>query len=109
MEHIFQRFPDVGEAILDRLDNKKLVRCGKISKRWKDLTDQRKTIWIRMIEKYIGKMDSFSDDWKKVVFKTPVDMVQQLAIATHDFFKEYDVEYISPLFIAATFGNLKLT
>ena len=90
MENIFKRFPDLGKDILDCLDDKKLVRCRRISKRWKTFTDQQKTIWIRMIEKYLGKSNTFPDDWKKVVFKTPVDMVKELAIATHGFFEKYE-------------------
>ena len=62
-----------------------------------------------MIEKYIGKSNTFPDDWKKVVFKTPVDVIRQLAIATHEYFQKHKKGCFSPLLIAATHGNLQLT
>ena len=62
-----------------------------------------------MIEKNIGKRNTFSEDWKKVVFKTPTPLVKELAIEVEKFSKEYSDEVFSPLFIAAYQGSLALT
>ena len=88
MEEIFERFPGLGKAILAHVDDKTLVLWRKVNKRWRDFNDNQKTFWIRMIEKEIGKSNTFSDDWKKVVFKTPVRMVKELAIDTHEICKK---------------------
>ena len=109
MENIFEKFPNLGGNILHCLDNKSLVRFKKASRRWMNFTDQQKTFWIRLIEKHIGKTETFTDDWKKVVFKTPVQIVKELAVAVKKFYKSYESEHFSPLFIAAEQGNLKLT
>ena len=109
MEIIFGRFPGLGEAVLRNINDEGLVKIRKVNLRWKDFIDRQKTIWIRKIEKKIGKRDTFSDDWKKAVFKTPAPMVRELAINVEKFFKIYRGEIFSPLFIAAQQDNLVLT
>ena len=109
MENIFEKFPNLGGNILHCLDNKSLAHFKKVRRRWMNFTDQQKTFWIRLIEKHIGKNETFTDDWKKVVFKTPVQVVKELAVAVKKFYKSYENDLFSPLFIAAEQGNLGLT
>ena len=111
MENILARFPDVGETVLGQVDDKSLVLCRGVSRIWKNFTDQQKTIWIRKIEKFIGQRNTFSDDWKKVVFKNRVDIIRDLATALQEFYKSPDNQYeiYSPLFIAVEHGNVQLT
>ena len=111
MGKILARFPDVGEKILDQIDDKSLVLCRGVSKIWKNFTEQQKIIWIRKIEKYIGQRSTFSDDWKKVVFKNRVDIIRNLATSLEEFYESPNKLYKvhSPLFIAVKQGNVQLT
>ena len=43
MEEIFVRFPDVGKAILNQLDEKSLVLFKEVSKTWRDFNEGEKT------------------------------------------------------------------
>ena len=66
-----------------------------------------------MIEKNIGKRNTFTEDWKKVVFKTKIQIVKELALATHEFYKlrmkrNWFRQIFSPLYIAADQGKLQL-
>ena len=85
MENIFRRFPDMGEAILSHINDKSLVLCKKVDGTWKNFIDEQKIIWIRMIEKHIGKSNTFPNDWKNVLHKTSVQMVSELAVTVQKF------------------------
>ena len=102
MENIFTRFPGLGEAILAHVDNKSLALWRKVDRKWKNFNDNQKTFWIRMIEKHIGKPNTFSEDWKNVLFKTPVEMIKKIGMSTNDFYIKFPnlSEQYSPLFIA---------
>ena len=68
------------------------------------------TLYLLPIETYIGKDHTISDDWKKAVFQTSIQMVKELAIAVHKFHTQYpEDKKVSPLFISAQQGNLQLT
>ena len=109
MEDIFNKFPNLGEKILRQLDNKKLVTCKKVGRRWRIFLDQQKIVSIRLIEKHIGKSKKFSDDWKKVISKTPTHMVRRLALTVEEFCQneKFKKKYC-PLFIATNQNNLLL-
>ena len=67
-------------------------------------------MYLLPIETHIGKDHAISDDWKKAVFQTSIQMVKELAIAVHKFYTQYpDDKKVSPLFISAQQGNLQLT
>ena len=40
-----------------------------------------------MIEKHIGKSNTFSNNWKNVVYKTTVPMVGELDVTVYEFYK----------------------
>ena len=109
MDNILQRFPDIGEAIFCNIDDKSLVTCKKASETWKSFIEKQKLIWIKMIEKHIGKWNTFSDDWKKVISKTPTHMVRRLALTVEEFCQneKFKKKYC-PLFIATNQNNLLL-
>ena len=75
METVFERFPPVSKDILDSLSNESLVQCRKTCPVWRNFIDEEKTVWIRMIEEYVGKVNSFPD-WKKTVSKISTDTVR---------------------------------
>ena len=112
-DKFFKQFPEMGEAILNCINEKSLVAMRKVNRPWMNFVDQQKIIWVRMIEKHIGHRNTFPDDWKKVVFKTPVQMVKDLAIAVQEFYETetnmFKDQIYSPLSIAAYQGNFQLT
>merc|ERR1719273_1794990 len=55
MEEFFLRFPHICLMIFDTLDNQTLVKCRLVSKKWKSCIDGEKIVWLRMIQKFIGR------------------------------------------------------
>ena len=51
MENIFLRFPQMGESIIRLLDNKSLVLCREVNKKWKNFIDCQKILSVRMIQR----------------------------------------------------------
>ena len=117
METVFERFPTLGKDILDSLSNEGLVQCRKTSPIWKNFIDEEKTIWIRMIEKHVGKVN-LHPDWKKSLSKISTDTARELASAVclfytskqceHEDISQRSQEKWSPLHIVAECGNLHL-
>ena len=110
MENILSRFPDIGKAILVQVDNKSLVTSREVSRIWRTFTGHQKTIWIRMIKKYIGQQNTFSKDWNIVVSKTKFQTVKDLAIAVQEFYESHNgnKKYF-PLYVAVDQNNLQMT
>ena len=58
MDNIIVRFPFACEAILRQLDAQSLVFCREVSRKWKNFTDGKKTVPIRIITKYIAQWEN---------------------------------------------------
>ena len=43
-------------------------------------------LWVEIIQKYVGNIEEFPDTWEKLVDKTPIEVVKDLALAVHQFF-----------------------
>ena len=85
MEDIAFRFPHLGEAIFDQVDDKTLINCRKMSKRWCQIIDGQRNTWLRLLKKYIGKFDDRDDVWEKVYAlhrssKTPGQKLKEVTI-----------------------------
>ena len=54
MEEVFLRFPDIGEVILDCLNEKSLENCKKVGRAWKNFIENpnQKFLWIQIIKKH---------------------------------------------------------
>ena len=50
MNGLFLRFPHLMEQILQKLDNKSLVKSREVTRIWKKLIDQKKYPWIRIVK-----------------------------------------------------------
>ena len=88
MKTIFQRFPDICCDIFDQLDNQNLAKSKEVSVSWCSFINSEKFWWIRMIQKY-GHEDINENlgIWRKVINRTPFEIVKKLAIAVQQFFK----------------------
>ena len=54
MEEVLLRFPHIGEAGFDCLDEKSLENCRKVCRTWKNFIEDpnQKLLWIQMIKKH---------------------------------------------------------
>ena len=84
MEEIFLRFPGLGDRIFKNLDEKILAKCRKINYTWKNSIDNEKTIWIWMIQRHIGNLNT-SLDWKSSLSRTSKYTIKELAKGKQNF------------------------
>ena len=85
MEEIFQRFPLIAQKILNHVDNETLINFKKVSRNNADFLEKERFYWIRIIQRYNCLFGEFHEVWKKVVSKTPVGIVKELAVAVYQF------------------------
>ena len=50
IEQVFQRFPEVGEQILEHLDDQSLTNCRQVNRFWLNFVDSRKLFYWRKIQ-----------------------------------------------------------
>lgn len=109
---VLSRFPSVAQNIFKELDSKSLIKCRKASFLWQNFIDNEKFIWIRRMQKYNGNMEEFYEQWKLVIRKTPIEVVEELSKTVMQFFKDnisrIERQY-APLHIAAMQGLLGLS
>ena len=97
LANLAARFPHLGEAIFDQVDDKTLINCRKMSKIWCQIIDGQRNTWLRLLKKYIGNFDDIDDVveklyaldrvyhmqkalyltvWKRAVKKMPFEMLK---------------------------------
>jgi hypothetical protein len=107
MKTFFQRFPDLCHDIFDQLDDPNLAKSKEVSVTWCSFINLENIWWIRMIQKYWDEEDP--DVWRKVIVRTPIEIVKNFAIASRQFYKCYEkIRNMSPLHIMAHSGDLQL-
>ena len=89
MEDLCNRFPSLIPMILKNVDNQSLVNFKDNSKDLRDFVESERFYWIRIIEKYKGNFEEFSKCWKKVIERTPKQIVKRIALAVEHFFNTY--------------------
>ena len=113
MDLFFQRFSHLSVAVFSQLDNEYLMKCKEVSKPWCNYIKKQKLPWIRMIEKSVGYINDkdFPKTWSKVMCKTSLEFIEELAKTADNFYKShlsiFDSAW-SPLHIAAGCGNLDI-
>ena len=112
MDEVCLRFPHLIEQINKHLENKTLVQFKKISRPICKITMNHKTFWIRMIQsEMVSDFAEFSKDWKKVFEKSPVKLLEKMAVIVQEFFKKKNKRRLkswSPMHIVSESGNLEL-
>ena len=86
MEDLSNRFPSLIPMILENVDNQSLVNFKETSRELRDFVDSERFYWIKIIEKYKGSFEEFSKCWKKVIERTPSQIVKRIALAVEIFF-----------------------
>jgi hypothetical protein len=49
MEEVLLRFPHIGKQVFEELGDQNLIQCLSVSRNWKNLLEDCKFLWIRMI------------------------------------------------------------
>ena len=111
MDDIGRRFPLISQLILNNVDNISLANFKKASQENRNFLENERFYWIRNKKKYSANFEEFQDSWKKVVCKTPVEFLKNLALDVHSYLKGISTRHETqwhPLFIGAIQGLLSL-
>ena len=80
IEEAFLRFPHIGEQILEKLDDKSLFKCQKVSKPWQEfITENKKVLKVLSIEVLQKNTLIPKGILKKSMHKHDLKIVQKLA------------------------------
>ena len=116
LEQLCLRFPLIEDKILKELDYQSLIKFTTASKEMADIQQRSRFFWVRRIQYQLGSLyigHSDSSDWRKVIKKSPVEIVRELSKNIQQFYSfstknKYCNFKCSPMHIAAERGNLKL-
>ena len=120
MEVFCVRFPFVFKKLLFNVDDQHLVKLKKASRQVSNHIDDERYYYIRIIQKLFeqhnGCAGEFPESWKKVIEKTPIKIIRQLAMVTTNFIKtpclvrpwKMDTLQWHPLHVVAEQGHLEL-
>ena len=85
MEEVCQRFPLIAQKILNNVDNETLLNFKEAGRNNAAFLEKERFYWIRIIQRYNCLLGELQYVWKKVVSKTPVGIIKELAVAVHQF------------------------
>ena len=85
MEEVCQRFPLIAQKILNNVDSETLINLKEVGRNNAVFLEKERFYWIRIIQRYNCLFGEFHEVWKKVVSKTPVGIIKELAVAVHQF------------------------
>ena len=85
MEELCQRFPLIAQKILNHVDNETLINFKETDRTNAAFLEKERFYWIKKIHSYNGLFGELQEVWKKVVRKSPVEVVEEFAIAVHQF------------------------
>ena len=112
LDDIFGRFPALGVAIFSQLPDQNLVECYQVSKTWDNFVKNQKLPWIRMIKKQINHISEHPETWSRVVRKTAVEIVREVAISLQKFATSFLITnskfQLTPLHVVAGYGTLNI-
>ena len=88
MEEVCQRFPLIAQKILNHVDIETLINFKEAGRTNAAFLEEERFYWIRKIHRYNGLFGEFQEVWKKIVRRTPVEVIKEVAIAVHQFPKK---------------------
>ena len=86
MEELSIRFPTLFTKILKNVNDQGLVKFKETSREMSEFIVKDRFYWISFMKKYNQHFEEFSNAWKLVIEKTPVAIVQKLALDVQRFF-----------------------
>ena len=106
MDELCQRFSLIAQKVMNHVDNVTLINFKEAGRNNATFLEKERFYWVRIIKRYNCLFGELQEVWKKVVRKTPVRIIKELAVAVHQFpqtmlkYLEYETfpgEPISPL------------
>ena len=88
MEDLCQRIPFVAVMIFRELNNQSLIKNKEASRELSQFMCNERFYWLRIIKIYNKNFFEYQVLWKKVLEKTPVNIIRQLAYAIRKFFMQ---------------------
>ena len=67
------------------VDNKSLDTLKKVSRELSGFLEEERFYWLRVIQSYDENNIKQSKSWKKLVDKTPSEVIKKLALVLHEF------------------------
>jgi hypothetical protein len=108
INEICEIYPLVGEIIFGYLDDQSLKQSRNVCTTWSTFLDSRPFYWTRILKNCIRGREEFSDDWKRVFNKIPLETAKNFALyivkLRGDYPKYFEV-IRSPLHVAVTNGH----
>ena len=109
IEEVSQRFPSLVQKILNHVDDKTLINFKEAGRKNDLFLRNERFYWIRVIKRNNYLIGELQEVWNKVVRKTPVEMIKELAVSVHQFphimKKKYQNETLSPFEFIQKIGN----
>ena len=87
MEELCKIFPLLSKMVLEDLDDESLTKVQESSKEIYNHHRNERFYWIRIIKKHNRNFNEFADPWRKVIEKTPVEIVKELAMTIRRIFQ----------------------
>ena len=69
MNNILQRYPDIGDNILKKLNRKSLLNSQLVCKQWREFFENQPFFWLKMLEN-TGQPSEISEAWKRLINKS---------------------------------------
>ena len=86
MDELCQRFPLIVQKIMNHVDNETLINFNEAGRNNVAFLEKERFYWIRIIKRYNCLTGDLQEVWKKVIRKTPVEIVKELAVEVHRFY-----------------------
>ena len=106
MKDLFLRFPHLMEQILQKLDNKGLVKSREVASIWQEFIDQKTYPWIRIVK--IPTILKSGNGYLHIAVKhNQIDMFENILSSEVDKNLVNDNGY-TPFLVACLFGRVRI-
>ena len=85
MEVLYQRFPLVAQKVMNHVDDETLINFKEAGRNNAAFLETERFYWIRIIQRYTCLIWELDEVWRKVVRKTPIEIIKELAVALYQF------------------------
>ena len=85
MEILCQRFPLMAQKIMNHFNDHTLINFKEAGRNTTEFLEKERFCWLRIIQRYNCLIEELQEVWKKVVRKTSVEIIKELAIVVHQF------------------------
>ena len=80
-EELILRFPHLGEAIFDNLDDKRVTKCVEVNETLQNFIYEQKSYWIRKIKCFFGRNILFRNEWLRVLKRPSLKIAKLMFLA----------------------------